>query len=172
MTDIATAYNFDPTTGIGPYCDWSLAGPDLASDQGLLSAVLISLFTDRLAAADDELPDNSGDRRGWWGDLPLDQANTGATPDLIGSRLWLLVRQKQTQAVLNAAIGYAREALQWLIDDGVAARIDVAGAWGGLGILKLGVTVSRVTAQGATVNHGYDLAWNYTMNSLPRQAGA
>lgn len=172
MTDFATAYNFDPTTGIGPQCDWSLSGPDLASDQGLLSAVLISLFTDRLAAVDDELPDQSGDRRGWWGDLPLDQANTAGAQDLIGSRLWLLVRQKQTVQVLQKAIGYAREALQWLIDDGVAAEVDVSGAWGGLWILKLGIVVSRIGPNGATINHQFDLTWNATMTQLPAPAGA
>ena len=42
----------------------------LTKEQGLASAVIISLFTDRRASVDDRLPDfNSTDRKGWWGDL-------------------------------------------------------------------------------------------------------
>ena len=94
---------------------------DLEREEGLQSAILISLYTDRRAQDDDILPDlNSLDRRGWWGDLTTD-----ITEDEIGSRLWLLERSKTTQAVLNSAKNYIEEALQWLIDDGVAAKIEV-----------------------------------------------
>ena len=172
MTDIATRYSQDVAAGIGPQCDWSLAGGDLVSDQSLLSAILIALFTDRLAAPDDELPDQSGDRRGWWGDAPLDQTARPAKADLIGSRLWLLVRQKQTEAVLTKAIGWAREALQWLIDDGVAQRVTVVGEWGGLWVLKLGITLSRITSNGGTVDQRYDVTWKATMNALGNPAGS
>ncbi len=48
MTDIASFITQDPKTGTS-YIDWLMDGPDLASDEGLATAVLISLFTDRLA---------------------------------------------------------------------------------------------------------------------------
>ncbi|WP_324606427.1 phage GP46 family protein [Xenorhabdus nematophila] len=68
-------------------------------------------FTDRRALDSDELPAGAGtDRRGWWGDT----FNTRS----IGSRLWLLAREKQLSAVLHRAKAYADEALAWLIDDG------------------------------------------------------
>ncbi len=72
----------------------------------------------RLADASDETDD--GNRRGWWGDLEQDYR--------VGSRLWLLRRQKLTTQVALKAEAYAREALQWLKDDGVVASLDVE-AW-------------------------------------------
>nr|GAT43694.1 predicted protein [Mycena chlorophos] len=97
--------------------DWQLSGADLLSGNDLTTAVLISLFTDRLAEASDTIPDGTTNRRGWWGDLDQDYP--------IGSRLWLLARSKLTQAVANKAQDYCIEALQWMIDDGVAASVTV-----------------------------------------------
>ena len=90
-------------------------GGYLASGDDLSTSVLISLFTDRLATPTDSLPDLTNDRRGWWGDLDQDVP--------IGSRLWLLSRAKLIAATATQAKGYILEALQWLIDDGVAASV-------------------------------------------------
>lgn len=105
--------------------DWQMAGPSLLQDDGLETAVILSLFTDR-RAADDDLPTSAQpeDRRGWWGDTFAD-----ASGDQIGSRLWLLAREKQTQATLLKARDFAREALAWLVDDGVARSVTVDASW-------------------------------------------
>ena len=101
--------------------DFELIEGDLAlDDDGLTTAVIISLFTDRRAAPDDPLPDDGDDRRGWWAD-----AFPAIEGDAIGSKLWLLSREKEVPAVAQRAREYAAEALQWLIDDGLATRIDV-----------------------------------------------
>ncbi|QBY56158.1 phage GP46 family protein [Cupriavidus oxalaticus] len=84
----------------------------------LQRAVVISLFTWRRAESSDRLDDD--ERMGWWGDSYPTLAN-----DRIGSRLWLLRREKITRETLLRAEEYAREALQWLLDDGLAAAIDV-----------------------------------------------
>lgn len=110
--DISTIWQ----TAIG-YGDWSMTGPWLTSGLDLDTALLLSLFSDRTAAADDKLPDATNDRRGWWGDI-------GETVP-IGSRLWLLDRAKLSKATPLAAADYIKEALQWMLDDGVAAQIDV-----------------------------------------------
>ncbi|EEP92456.1 hypothetical protein ykris0001_3920 [Yersinia kristensenii ATCC 33638] len=81
----------------------------------LHTAILLSLFTDRLARSDDDI--DGDDRRGWWGD-------SGAT-SAIGSRLWLLRRQKLTTQVAIKAEDYAAEALAWLIEDAVVASISI-----------------------------------------------
>ena len=108
MTDITTLWNTEQSVG-----DWAEASGDLQSGDDLETAILISLFTDRLAREDD---DYDGDnRRGWWGDQDQDYP--------IGSRLWLLNRQKLTLAVANKAQDFAAEALKWLTDDGVVASI-------------------------------------------------
>lgn len=95
---------------------------DLESDAGLETAVIISLFTDRRARNDDLLPDpNNPDRRGWWGDL----ASLEVEGDQIGSRLWLLEREKTVESILVRAKEYAEESLAWLIEDGVAGKVEV-----------------------------------------------
>ncbi|WP_230598914.1 phage GP46 family protein [Xanthomonas albilineans] len=102
----------------------------------LVRAVLISLFTWRRANADDSLPDPRGFRMGWWGDTYPVVAN-----DRIGSRLWLLARAKLTPSTVQRAQDYAEEALQWLIEDGVAARIAVRAERQGLSTLALQCTL-------------------------------
>lgn len=113
--DISTVWQ--PQLGYG---DWQLAGPLLQSGTDLDTALLISLFTDRVAAADDEIPDGTDDRRGWWGD--------DGEEFPIGSRLWLLDRGKLTTQTALAAKNYITEALQWMLTDGVAARVVVETA--------------------------------------------
>lgn len=114
--DIQIAWDIDLLEG-----DILFANNDLVQDAGLSTAIYISLFTDRRAARNDILPDlDNTDRRGWWGD------EVGDLPgDRIGSRLWLLEREKTTQEVLEKTKGYCEEALQWLIDDGVATKVTV-----------------------------------------------
>lgn len=102
--------------------DLSMIDNDLASDRGLETAVLLSLFTDRRAANDDVPPSgDAADRRGWWADQFA--ATEG---DRIGSRLWLLDRATLNGENARKAEEYIREALQWMIDDRVVASIDVA----------------------------------------------
>lgn len=101
--------------------DFSVEDEDLESDDGLETAVIISLFTDRRARDDDELPDpNNLDKRGWWGDLVAEVED-----DQIGSRLWLLERSKTMPDILVKAKEYAEEALQWMILDNAAMKIEV-----------------------------------------------
>ena len=110
MSDISSWWNADTLR-----TDWMAGNGDLLSGDDLQSAIMISLFTDRLAHSDDDYDDEY--RRGWW-------ADTG-TDGFIGSRLWLLRRQKLTTQVAKKAEDYAREALAWLITDGVVSDIQI-----------------------------------------------
>ena len=130
MTDAILAW--DNRVGEGAL---SLAGADLAADDGLRTAVLVSLFTDRRAAAE-ELPAGDTDRRGWWGD------RLNADEDEIGSKLWLLARRKQAAGLPSEAEAYARDALQWMLDDGVADAVEVRAEWLRWGELRLRVAVT------------------------------
>lgn len=127
MADITTVWDVQRMHG-----DWVLLAPSLQSGDDLQTAVLISLFTDRLALPSDVTTD--GDRRGWWGD-------DAKYP--IGSRLWLLDRVKGPQDVPQRAQDYAAEALQWLIDDDAVARFDIAAQWITPDRLDLTVTANR-----------------------------
>lgn len=94
---------------------------DLATDEGLMTAVMLSLFLDRRAEPDDKPPSGDArDRRGWWAD------QFAVVPgDRYGSRLWLLARAKRTNETALRAKEFIREALAWMIDDRVAAGVDV-----------------------------------------------
>lgn len=130
MSDIRTV--FEDHAG-----DWLVSGSSLAVDDGLETAIVISLFTDRRANDDDVLPSGT-DRRGWWGDTFAEVAG-----DRIGSRLWLLSREKQVPEVLRRAKEYAEEALQWLIEDGVARAVTVTTEIVSTGVLGLQIEVVR-----------------------------
>lgn len=99
-------------------------------------AVINSLFSWRRAESDDILPGTS--RYGWWADTYDDDG------EKFGSRLWLLSRSKTTEEVTLLAREYAQEALQWLIDDGVATEVNVTAERGEWGRLDLSVEVVRV----------------------------
>lgn len=114
LADLALTWN-------GVSADLSLIDSDLASDAGMTTAVLLSLFTDRRCEDDDTPPSGDpNDRRGWWGDqfLPVEG-------DKYGSRLWLLDRSVLNNETARKAEEYDREALAWMIEDGVVASIDV-----------------------------------------------
>ena len=120
------------------------------------SAVIISLFTERRANPDDSLPSSADtDRRGWWGD------NFSATQsDRIGSRLWLLGREKQLSKVLQRAVEYSKESLQWLIDDGIAKAIEVRAEIVRAGILGVEIIITRPS--GANQKFQFDDIWSAT----------
>jgi phage gp46-like protein len=126
--------------------DLSLAGPDLAGDDGLETAVVLSLLTDRRARADDRLPGAPDDKRGWWGD-----AFATVRGDEIGSRLWLLNRSKEQQAVLLEAKALAEEALSWLVEDGLARSVEVIPSVPRREVLGLEVRISRPDGTATTL---------------------
>lgn len=109
MADIKTVWNVDEL-----HADWAISPGELANGDDFQTAAIISLFTDRVARADDPYEDN--DRRGWWGDS-TDQYQ-------LGSRLWLIRREKLTRDVALRSEEYAREALKWLVDDGVVMSVE------------------------------------------------
>lgn len=101
--------------------DLSLVEQDLATERGLLTAALLSLFLDRRAAIDDVPPSGDPtDLRGWWGDqfLPV-------PGDRFGSRLWLLDRSKRNGETVQRAKGYVLEALAWMVEDRVVSSLDI-----------------------------------------------
>jgi phage gp46-like protein len=120
----------------------------------LVRAVIVSLVTWRRANPDDDLPDvgTQAQRMGWWGDSFPSVAN-----DRIGSRLWLLSRAKLTDTAVAQAKEYAKEALQWLIDDGVAARVQVDSERHGLDTLALACRVFKT--DGRQVDIRFSNVW-------------
>lgn len=115
--------------------DIVIRSADIALDESLTTAVIVSLFTDRRALASDVLPSGaSTDKRGWWGD----SFNTRP----IGSRLWLLSREKQLSTVLHRAKSYAEEALAWLVEDELVDALTVTATAPETGWLLLSVSLT------------------------------
>lgn len=121
MADIRVVW--DPET---LESDWVLAGRTFDSTMELVTAVAVALFTHRTAEDDDPLPHFASDRRGWWADHEADEIY-GGWP--IGSRLWLLSREKQTEETRARAEEYIREALDPFVDKRICDSYDLAVAW-------------------------------------------
>lgn len=145
MSDIGLTWD-------GHGCDLALDGNDLQLDDGLQTSILISLFSDRRARADDLLPGTDGDRRGWWAD-----AYPQIEGDQIGSRLWLLSREKEIPETLRRAKEYADEAVAWLVIDGIAARVEVNTSVPRRGVLGLSIAVHKL--DGNIENFQYEFLW-------------
>lgn len=137
MTD--RRITFDPATLSGALT----LGEDGAIEMtdGLETAVTISLFTDRRARDDDELPDNSGDRRGWC--LTWRQRAEDPEADEIGSLLWLLSREKQLASVVAKAKSYAEAALAWMVRRKYVRQVTVTAEITTPGLLGLQVEIIR-----------------------------
>ena len=143
MADIAISW--DPSNSRG---DWTMNGPVLATGNDIETAILISIFSDRVAQPGDVIPDGTNDPRGWWADDDVP----------IGSRMWLLRRAKQTTQTLQLAYDYLAEALQWMVDDGVASRFDITTQWVRTGML--GAVIVAWSPTGTLLSKGqYAWAW-------------
>lgn len=153
--DIRLAFN--PTRQEFGGIDLLLEGSDLASGHELESAVIMSLFTNRRAEADDVLPSAFADRQGFWGDqFPTREG------DKMGSRLWLLSAEKQTNETRLRALEYAAEALQWLIDDRVASEVRIQAEYVRQHFLGLRVEILH----GNGVSTSYEYLWDQLKNQL------
>ncbi len=129
-----------------------------AIDNGLQTAVYISLFTDARAENDDEIPDGSTNRRGWWGDALEDEP--------LGSRLWLLSRSKITNDVLGLYETYSKQALDWLISEGAASEINVSAT-------RDLVDRDKIILQiGITKPNGLTETFNFALNWTSQEEGA
>lgn len=118
------------------HADINMSGPSLELGHDLETAMLISLFSDATADPGDLLPpDMSKDPRGWWADL--------YNGSKIGSKLWQVPGRVRNQDTLNFAKDTAQKALQWLIDDGVAAAVSVTPKFYGSGGLRLDIAITE-----------------------------
>lgn len=149
MSDLALVWHGERRTA-----DLAQHGVSMATDDSLRTAVIASLFTDRRARADDSVPGDPADRRGWWGDaFPA----ADAVPARIGSRLWLLSREKQLPSVVARARDYAQEALSWLIERGIATRVNVQAEIAAPGTLALLIEIER--PRSAAIEYRFAYAW-------------
>lgn len=103
-----------------------------ANDDGIETAILISLFSDARARDDDSLPETETNRRGWWGAELLD-------PEQFGCRWWMRWREKQIAETAAQFVDDARDALAWMIASGVALSMEIDAAWVRRGVLGFAI---------------------------------
>ena len=150
LADLALTWDID--TGDG---DLSMIDSDIASDAGLVTACLLSLFLDARADVDDQPPSNDpNDRRGWWADEFSDFEG-----DRIGSRLWLLDRSVLTRDTAQRAELYVREGLAWLLQDRVAESIGVVTEATGE---RLNIDVELARPGRDPVKFRFSRVWDHT----------
>ncbi|MDR3408477.1 MAG: phage GP46 family protein [Methylovirgula sp.] len=134
MTDIQTGWNRANGTADWVFLRGNAQEPtssDVSVGNDLATAAMISLFTDAQADPSDTIPDNTTDRRGWWGGP-------------IGSKIWIYTeRGKATPELPGQVQQAAADALQWFVDDGVATSVDTAAAYDASGKLVLNVAIHR-----------------------------
>lgn len=112
----------------------------LVTDESLESMVLISLFTDAEASQQEIASAGLAQQRGWWADA--DSLREPGTRRM-GSRLWLLSRGKTTLETLRRAEGHIKEALQWLVDQGIVSTISVITSRPRAGVVGIDLTLTR-----------------------------
>lgn len=153
MSDIRTIF-VDMAHGV----DFAIESMLLAQDDGLITALMLSLFTDRRAGDDDVLPAGADDRRGVWMD-----GYAEVPGDLMGSRLWLLQRAKLLPETVIRVREYCEEALDWMVRDGVAKSV-VVTAWiersAPIGVIGAQVDIAK--PDGTTTRFKFEKLWSAT----------
>lgn len=90
--------------------DLVVDGGDLAVIDGLESAILVSLFSDR--RADESEVGDPRKRRGWIGDLV-----SGEPQDRHGSGLWLYEQRRLIQETATGVRIEAEQSLDWMVEE-------------------------------------------------------
>ncbi len=91
---------------------------DILTEDFFDTAILVSLFAQRRASESEVLLSQL--RRGWIGNESFENDFE------IGSKIWLYEQARTSRDTMNGISAAASEGLQWLIDQGFAANINVA----------------------------------------------
>ena len=124
-------------------------GFDLKGAVNLRNAVGIMIFSERRTNADDDFPNQGG--------YPGDVLNDIDEPNL-GSKIWQLLRSKSLARHLPETEEDIKEALQELIDQGIAVSINVVAAYLGevKQLLTFEVEIVRLTGENLRFNYVWE----------------
>lgn len=129
--------------------DINISNGDLSPDNGLATAVMISLFTDARAPDLTLLPAGEDDLRGWWGDIADFKT---------GSLLWLIGREKVLPEVAARAREYCVNALEWIKDEEIADKIEITASL----VRPMGLEIIIKIYRGNARRYGY--LWDAIVN--------
>jgi phage gp46-like protein len=126
-------------------------GTDLDTIDGLETAITVSLFTFARANPGNVL--DAFKRRGWVGNLlSLSEGYE------LGSELWVLEQARIDTGTMNKIKNFVQRALNWMITDGIADRIEVSAFQLG----ERGARVDIILRKNATEVGRYSTVWNNT----------
>lgn len=133
---------------------------DFALSDDLIPSVVVSLFTDRRAAAD-EVADPLK-RRGWLGTTILTNGR-----DNWGSGIWLYEQSRLTDDRAEGARVEAEQALGWMVEENLARHVQVrAKMVPAQRRLELEATIT--TREGEVVRETFDVIRNTRANTVTR----
>jgi phage gp46-like protein len=127
---------------IGLLGDIAYTDRDIVIDGGLSTAVYISLFTDGY--------DSDSGEGGYWGDT------VGGDPR--GSLLWTVAREVISPTLPVRIKKICEDALQWLIDDGIASTVAVTVTVSGQFALTISIDIKQADASTLSLEYSYN--WN------------
>ena len=136
----------------GEFGDVQIEDGDFILDGGLETAVLISLFSDARVSPDESRDQFNGEIRGFWAEKLI-----GFN---LGNKVWLLDRSKLTNNVLRLSEQYNKEALQWMIDEGIAARIETVSLKSTTRPNTMQWYIAIYKPEGGVEGFKYDIPWN------------
>lgn len=140
-----------------------VSGPNgYVQESTLETSILLSIFSDARASAE-EIPEGESGARGWWGDQIAEVEG-----DEWGSKLWTLDRSVITNETLAKAEMFITESLQWMIQDAVASSISVALESSETNINEICGTISITRPSGTSLRYG--LQWDEQEAKLRRAA--
>lgn len=152
--------------------DWALAGPGEPQNSGglkalaaLHTAIVIALFTDKRIESDHPLfyLVANDDPRGWFGDGVDVRSELAETQ--MGSLLWVFERAHLNEDIRRWVEVITLEALQPLIDQGAAVRIE-AQAVAQFAINRVDLTVQVYGRDGLLIfDVRFDDLWRQSMTS-------
>jgi len=106
------------------------ANGDLETVAGFDTAILMSVFCERRASAD-QVP-TPRLRRGWIGN------EDGDDPDFeIGSLIWLYEQARLNSDTANGVESHANTALAWFLEDNLLTQIETEASFSGAGVSLL-----------------------------------
>jgi phage gp46-like protein len=130
MSDMALKWN-------GSRADLDFGEFDINSDDSLKTTIILCVFTDKRHEGE----------RGCWTDSFEDEE--------IGSKLWLIDREKKMADVPLRANEYVKDSLQWLIRDGVIKSVKVDSFIDDQNLLQIPIWITK--PNGSTSK--FDLVW-------------
>jgi phage gp46-like protein len=127
--DIQISFDEFSTDG---FFDIQIGDNDFVIDETLVTADLISEFSDRRVGEDEA---RDGYRGGWWATEIM-----GIDPRAWGSRRWTLANKRLDRNTLRLWEQYTEDAYRWQIDEGLLVEVSCVAEIDGLNRMKYTVT--------------------------------